>query len=120
MRVLICGSRDWTDRAAIEHEIFCRLQPCDIVIHGACKGADLLARDVAVYYQLRHWAFPAQWDEHGRAAGPIRNQQTLDEGKPDEVWAFHEDIARSKGTKDMVTRAGKANKPTLIFTGEPE
>lgn len=40
--------------------------------------------------------FPAKWNEHGKAAGPIRNQQMLTEGKPDVVFAFHDDIASSK------------------------
>ena len=32
--------------------------------------------------------FPADWNMHGRAAGPIRNQQMLDEGKPELVVSF--------------------------------
>jgi len=31
--------------------------------------------------------FPADWDTHGRAAGPIRNQQMLDEANP--TWWLH-------------------------------
>lgn len=119
MRVLICGSRDWSAWRLIEYEIFCRLRPGDVVIHGACRGADYHAGAIAEAYELNVEIYPALWDLHGRAAGPIRNQQMLDEGKPDEVWAFHEDISSSKGTKDMVKRAERAGIPTLIFTGEP-
>ena len=32
--------------------------------------------------------YPADWDKHGKAAGPIRNKQMIDEGKPDLVIAF--------------------------------
>ncbi len=32
--------------------------------------------------------FPADREKHGRAAGPIRNKQMLEEGKPDLVAAF--------------------------------
>ena len=39
--------------------------------------------------------YPADWDKFGRAAGPIRNQQMLDEGKP-----------------NMINKAKKANIPT--------
>jgi hypothetical protein len=52
--------------------------------------------------------YPAQWHKYGRAAGPIRNQQMLAEGKPDLVLAFHDDIDGSRGTKDMVNRARRA------------
>ena len=37
----------------------------------------------------------------------------LDEGKPDTVVYFHDNIERSKGTKDMVSRAKKAGLPVL-------
>ena len=53
-------------------------------------------------------AFPAKWNEHGKAAGPIRNQQMLTEGKPDLVIAFNDYLPNSKGTLDMVTRARRA------------
>ena len=57
---------------------------------------------------MRVLAFPADWDKYHKAAGHIRNQQMLTEGKPTLVLAFHHDLARSKGTKDMVRRALKA------------
>ena len=49
--------------------------------------------------------FPADWKTFGKAAGPIRNRKMLDEGLPDVVIAFHEDIERSKGTKNMISQA---------------
>ena len=39
----------------------------------------------------------------------------LDEGKPDLVIAFHNDLPKSKGTKDMVKRAQKADVPVLLY-----
>ena len=53
-------------------------------------------------------SFPAKWDLYGRAAGPIRNQEMLDVGKPSLVVYFHSDLKDSKGTKDMVERATKS------------
>jgi hypothetical protein len=50
--------------------------------------------------------FYADWDKHGRAAGPIRNQQMLDEGKPDLVVAFL--LPQGSGTLDMIRRTEKA------------
>lgn len=60
--------------------------------------------------------FPAQWTTHGLAAGPIRNQQMLDAGHPTEVWAFHDRLTHSIGTRDMVNRAMKAGLPTWVIT----
>jgi hypothetical protein len=59
-------------------------------------------------------SFPADWEQYGRAAGPIRNQQML-EAKPDRVFAFHEDLEHSKGTGDMVRRARKAGVPVEVI-----
>jgi hypothetical protein len=48
--------------------------------------------------------YPADWAKHGRAASPIRNQQMLDEGRPNLVVAF----PGGRGTADMVRRARSA------------
>ena len=55
--------------------------------------------------------FPADWIRHGRAAGPIRNEQMLREGCPDLVVAFHDDPGLGRGTADMVRRALAAGVP---------
>ena len=48
--------------------------------------------------------FMANWSELGRKAGPIRNQQMLDEGRPTLVVAF----PGGRGTTDMVRQAKAA------------
>jgi len=117
MRVLICGDRHWDDYCAIEYEVFTRLEPGDVIIQGGAKGADRIAWLVGDRYGLEVLLFAAEWALYGRAAGPIRNQRMLDEGEPDEVWAFHPDLPQSKGTKDMVKRALKAGLPVYL-TGQ--
>jgi hypothetical protein len=111
VRVLVCGSRYWTDDAAIRRELEA-LAP-DVVIEGFATGADRLARKVAVEMGARVVSFPADWSL-GRKAGPIRNQRMLDEGEPDLVLAFHEDLERSRGTRDMVERARRAGVPVRV------
>jgi len=105
MIVLICGDRNWTDWKAIED--FIKPLPKDTtIIHGNCRGADKMAGYVAEKkYGLEVISFPANWEKYGRAAGPIRNKQMIVEGKPDLVVAFHNNILKSRGTKDMVTQA---------------
>ena len=104
MRVLVCGSRDWTD-AALILETLRGVAEVTVVIHGAATGADTLAGDAARTLGIHVLPFPADWERHGRAAGPIRNQQMLDEGKPVLVLAFSENLNSSRGTADMVARA---------------
>jgi len=114
MRLLICGSRDWNDKLIITQYLE-RLQP-SVVIEGEAPGADTLARQAAKALDIKVEAYPADWRLHGRSAGMVRNQQMLDEGKPDYVLAFHDHIELSRGTKDMVNRAEEAGLPVAIWT----
>jgi hypothetical protein len=102
VRILVCGSRAYTNAAKIRSvlaEIEYRSQGPTIV-HGAAIGADHLAAEAAFLLGYRTEAYPADWEKHGRAAGPIRNRQMLDT-KPDLVIAF----GHGKGTSDTVTEA---------------
>lgn len=124
LRVLICGGRDFTDwedfrnrLEAIAREHFPTTEEdrygnylYDVmIIHGGAPGADSLADQWAVVNWTGLEVYPANWKKHGNAAGPIRNQQMLDEGKPDLVVHF----PGGKGTADMVRRAKKANIKTI-------
>lgn len=68
------------------------------------RGVDSFAAEWAIKFGFKLYKFPAEWDKYGRKAGPIRNQQMLDEGKPDAVIAF----PGGTGTADMVRRSEKA------------
>ena len=46
MRVLICGDRNWTDRAAIGRDVL-TLPKGTTVIHGNARGADRSAGEIA-------------------------------------------------------------------------
>lgn len=90
-KILVCGGRDYQD----EQKVFDTLDPyLDVygghleIISGMARGADTFGHKYATLNELTNHKFPADWDKHGRAAGPIRNQQMLDEGKPDLVIAF--------------------------------
>lgn len=107
MRVLVCGDRDWTGHQAM-WDFIGTLSLEDVVIEGGARGADQLAGKYARARGIEVVVFPAQWGKYGKAAGTIRNQQMLDEGKPDRVVYFHDDLAASKGTRDMVNRATRA------------
>jgi YspA, cpYpsA-related SLOG family len=116
MKVLVCGDRDWADGAAIRRELE-RLPPGSTVVHGACRGADIIAGQIAFELGFTIDPNPANWTRDGLRAGPIRNQAMLNK-HPDieRVLAFHENIARSTGTKDMVGRARLAGIPVKVFT----
>lgn len=117
MKVLVCGDREWKDCNAIARELK-KLPKGTVVVHGGCRGADTIAGVLAEKI-LKVAAVPvlAQWKTYGRAAGPIRNQQMLDENPDiDLVLAFHENLEISKGTADMIRRARFYEIPVKVFT----
>lgn len=122
MRLLITGDRKWTDydmvKRGIERQM--RIEPIEVVIHGGAAGADTLAGEVAASLGIPVLVFAAQWDQYGRAAGPVRNQQMLDVGLPTHVLAFHPFLPASKGTADMIRRARKAGLPVTIVSGRAD
>lgn len=126
-RILVCGGRDFTNRDlmfktlydlcdefglwSVKDEYGNTLPDKVIIISGKARGADTLAIDWAVINWIDFEEYPALWEIHGRKAGPIRNQQMIDEGKPDIVIAFKGGV----GTQDMIRRARKHNIPVRII-----
>lgn len=116
MRVLVCGGRDFTDRAAVAAALKL-YKPgratevgWHIIIHGGCPtGADKLADEWCDVFGVRKRVYLADWKKHGRAAGPLRNARMLAEGKPDVVIAF----PGGRGTDDMVRKAEAAGVPVV-------
>ena len=103
MKVLVCGGRKFTDILHLHRVLdsLLRERPITTIIEGNCRGADQLAGAWARKHGIENRKFPADWETHGRAAGPIRNRQMLDEGQPDLVIAF----SGGKGTRNMATLA---------------
>ena len=108
-RFLVCGSRDETDavwvRRAIGQEIYeltaARGDDRPVcIVHGACKtGVDAIAASLADDHYEDHELHPADWDKHGRAAGPIRNEE-MAASKPEAAIVF----PGGAGTRDMMLR----------------
>lgn len=115
MKVLVCGGRNFNDALTLGSwlgGIHKNNGPITLLIEGGAPGADFMARKFAEWMKIPTRTFEADWDRHGRAAGPIRNKQMLDEGKPDLVVAFE----GGKGTANMVSQATRAGVKVLIAT----
>lgn len=110
-RVLVCGGRSFNDAK----RLFAVLDSYDhdldfsMVIEGAADGADTLARTWAEAKQIPVRSFRADWKRHGKAAGPIRNERMLREGRPDLVIAF----PGGAGTANMIGLARIAGVETI-------
>lgn len=111
MRVLVCGSRHFNDKKLLEEV----LEKIDITeLHqGGARGADTLAKEYARERGIVGKTWPALWAEHGKKAGPLRNIQMLEHGKPDHVVAFL--APNSRGTKHMIEISRKAGIPVEVI-----
>jgi len=105
MKVLICGSRDWTDYTAVL-SVVSLFDRGTIIIEGGQRGADKLALKAGHACELPVVEIPANWDLYRGRAGPIRNQWMLDIMQPDLAVAFP--LPQSIGTVDMMRRAKAA------------
>lgn len=110
-RVLVCGGRDYSDADTVNRVLSQAhaANPIEVLIYGMARGADDLAKMWAATNGVTRLGFPANWEKHGRAAGPMRNQRMLEKGRPDLVIAF----PGGRGTADMVKRAKDAKVPVV-------
>jgi hypothetical protein len=99
MRICVCGGRDYYDKHKVWNtmDTFRSIVPDFVLIHGDAKGADSLADAWARYNEIETDPFPADWEQHGKKAGPIRNRQMIASGI-DLLLAF----PGGKGTADMI------------------
>lgn len=114
MKVLVTGSRKWRDLEAVKFMLE-EFKPT-ILVHGRARGADacahFAAEDLGMSVDDQSIRpYPADWEAHGSAAGPLRNQRMVDcehsKKEPIDVClAFPQ--SDSVGTWDMVTRCFEA------------
>ena len=112
-RVLVCGGRDYDNRERVRRTLDAALEAAQsagkvaVIIHGNARGADLLADQYAREKSLRVLSFPADWNLHGKRAGPIRNIKMLTESQPHVIIAFK----GGSGTAHMMKIGREAGVP---------
>lgn len=140
-RLIVTGSRDWTDAATVRRALATALIILDgdrgqrqvTLVHGGCnlrpgpdgappvpahttpRGADAIADEFWRGLGLPVEVWWADWSTHGRAAGPRRNQAMVDAGADFSV-AFS--LNRSPGTEDCIDRLRAASIRTDIVDAE--
>jgi hypothetical protein len=115
VRILVTGSRDWTDADAIESGLWAvwvdagspLLTESMTVAHGACPtGADAIADAIALRVGMQVERHPADWERYGKRAGFIRNAEMVALGA-DICLAFIKDHSRGATmTADLAEKAG--------------
>ncbi|HEY0641295.1 MAG TPA: DUF4031 domain-containing protein [Pseudonocardiaceae bacterium] len=110
-RVLVTGSRTWTDRGVIADKLreAARAHPGATLVHGAARGADRIAAAIWRRWGLPtepHPVGPADWDRDGPSAGHVRNRRMVALGADLCVAFIHNNSPGATGCADHAERAG--------------
>jgi hypothetical protein len=99
LTVVVSGSRTITNRNLIKDILSKhRFEKFHKLIHGGAHGVDQVAASWAELWGVEVEEYPADWDRHGKAAGPIRNKEMA--AKADALIAIWD--GKSRGTKQMI------------------
>lgn len=115
MRVMVTGSREWTDRETM-HAALLDVDAeagVHVLVHGDAQGADHMASWLAVHMGWAVVPLPALVEVYGDwpECGPLRNA-ALVSTRPDICLAFP--TLKSRGTWDAVRKARAAGIPVRI------
>ena len=121
---LFTGSRDWNDQY-IPTLLMAGLRSWQgehrerlVIVHGGARGLDTIADRAAKSYDLKVSDYPVtkqEWNHLGRRAGPLRNKRMLDSERVKVVFAFSDELERSRGTANMITQAVDRDIPVYLI-----
>lgn len=115
-KLIIAGSRSFTDYLVMQSMMPLVLESLGlsaqdlIIISGTARGADTLGEKYAADNALQINKYPANWSKHGRAAGPIRNEEMATHA--DGCLVFWD--GNSRGSESMIALAIKAKIKTMV------
>ena len=116
LKVIVAGRRDFSDSdyvfEQLDKALANTIKNREIeIVQGGAAGVECIAGMWAASRFYKQRVFRAKWNEHGRAAGPIRNRKMAEYG--DILIAFWN--GKSPGTKNMINVARELGLPTLVI-----
>lgn len=130
LRILVTGSRNWTDTATIQAALIDALARYStvgnpVLVHGGARGADTIAEQVwsgiafglggQIPFELE--VHPADWERYGKRAGMVRNAEMVNRGAR-VCLAFP--LGESRGTRGCMELARKAGIPVIEHSPRSE
>jgi len=114
MKIVVAGSRNMPD-AAEKVDSALRMSGwyyrVNVIVSGGSGNVDLAGEVWGREHGCVVRRFSADWDKHGKAAGPIRNRQMAEYS--DALVAVCD--GESKGTTNMILEMHRLNKPVFIW-----
>lgn len=113
-KLIIAGSREFDNYSFLKEKIDFLLKNVvdDVeIVSGTARGADTLGERYARENNLYVKLFPAHWNEFGKSAGFIRNEEMAKYSDACVVFWMN----NSKGTKHMIDISQKYNLKLRIY-----
>lgn len=119
-KLVVAGTRTFDDYLFLREKMDAALVNISkshniLIINGAAQGADHLSTIYAEYKGYEVKRYPAEWEKHGRAAGPIRNAAMAKQA--DAAIVFWDGV--SPGTASMIKEMEKLEKPCKVIRYTP-
>ncbi len=111
----IVGCRHFYNEERFMLELADEFGPSHLLITGDAPGTDFMVYNIFSDTQ-RVIVFRADWDKHGKAAGPIRNAEIV--RYADRMIAFWD--GQSPGTYDAIQQAQKKGIPLKVIRIDDE
>ena len=107
MKVIVAGTRNYIPYQTVAAAIRRSGLEVTVILSGNCSGVDLEGERYGGLNGIPVLKFPADWDKHGRAAGPIRNKQMA--VKADALILIWD--GKSRGSASMKKEATRCGLP---------
>ena len=118
IKLIVAGGRDFDDVARLRACMDRASEACErlpgsptlSIVSGMARGADKLAWTYCREIGAHCYEFPADWSQHGRSAGHVRNREMGDFS--DQLLAFWD--GKSRGTLGMIQYMKGLGKPVHV------
>lgn len=115
IKLAIVGSRDFTDYETFQQalaEFISEYGMPTSIISGGARGADSMAEKWSLEEDIPIVIYYPDWNTYGRAAGPIRNSQIVNDAT--HMIAFP--VGESRGTQDSIRKARAKRIPLKVIS----
>lgn len=111
MRTIIAGTRTLDELAFVVAAVQASGFTITEVVSGCARGIDRRGEEWAAFHNVPVKRFPANWAEHGKAAGPLRNREMCAYA---EAAIFIWD-GISRGTEDCIAEARRRGLKVFVY-----
>lgn len=111
MKVIIAGGRDIENHSLVQMAIEAAGFYFSEVVSGGARGVDYVGAALAALHGVPVRIYEAEWRQHGKAAGPMRNRKMAEYA--DALIAVWD--GKSRGTKNMIEEMERMEKPVFVL-----